>query len=141
MLQPPLPILGLALHSFLFAFILFIYSRKTAAATIARCGRAVAESAAVLHPSPLHANSITLQLFHPTPVGLFPRGNTPGTCIADQYGNVWEWVDEDVTRKGEIERKATRGASSRTNASDPNGRWDSRSTGHNNIGFRCARRR
>jgi hypothetical protein len=50
-------------------------------------------------------------------------------------------VDEDVTREGEIEMKATRGASSRTYASRPNGRWDSQSSGHDNIGFRCARRR
>ena len=89
----------------------------------------------------LHANTNELQLGHPTPVGLFPRGNTPGTGIADLYGNVFEWVDEDVTREGEIEMKATRGASSRTYTSRPNGRWDSRSIGHDNIGFRCARRR
>lgn len=92
-------------------------------------------------PTKLHANTNELQLGHPTPVGLFPRGNTPGTGIADLYGNVFEWVDEDVTREGEIEMKATRGASSRTYAGRPNGRWDSRSISHDNIGFRCARRR
>ena len=92
-------------------------------------------------PTELHANTNELQLCHPTPVGLFPRGNTHTTGIADLYGNVFEWVDEDVTREGEIEMKATRGASSRTYASRPNGRWDSQSSGHDNIGFRCARRR
>ena len=90
-------------------------------------------------PTPLHANSITLQLFHPTPVGLFPRGNTPQTGIADLYGNVWEWVDEDVTRRGEIEMKATRGAASGSHLSDPKGRWDTGDRGHENIGFRCSR--
>jgi len=34
----------------------------------------------------------------------------------------------------------TRGASSRTYLSSPNGRWDSLDKGHDNIGFRCARR-
>lgn len=92
-------------------------------------------------PTKLHANTNELQLGHPTPVGLFPRGNTPHSGIADLYGNVFEWVDEDVTRPGEIEMRATRGGSSRTSLSRPNGRWDTLESGHENIGFRCARRR
>ena len=92
-------------------------------------------------PDKTYANTNELQLGHPTPVGLFPRGNTPQTAIADLYGNVFEWVDEDVTRPGEIEMKATRGASSRSYLASPNGRWDTLEGALDNIGFRCARKR
>jgi energy-coupling factor transporter ATP-binding protein EcfA2 len=91
-------------------------------------------------PDSTFANTNELQLCHPTPVGLFPRGNTPETGIADLYGNIFEWVDEDVTRAGEIPMRGTRGASSRTYLSSPNGRWDTGEGGHENIGFRCARK-
>lgn len=90
-------------------------------------------------PGDLHTNSIWLQLFRPTPVGLFPRGNTPQTGIADLYGNVWELVDKDATLPGEIEMKAVRGASTDCFIADPKGRLDTGDRGHENIGFRCAK--
>ena len=63
------------------------------------------------------------------------------TGITDLYGNVFEWVDEDVTRPGEFEMKATGGASSRSYLASPNGCWDTLEGALDSIGFRCARKR
>ena len=44
-------------------------------------------------PRPDLANYKGTGISDPTPVGLFPNGNTP-EGVADMVGNVWEWVED-----------------------------------------------
>ena len=44
-------------------------------------------------PRPDLANCSDAGIGAPTPVGLFPNGNTP-EGVADMIGNVWEWVED-----------------------------------------------
>ena len=87
------------------------------------------------------------QVGHPTPVGLYPQGNTAeGLC--DMLGNVWEWCDdwfipyhESPTGPKAKDARVWRGGSwssrplfvrvSNRYGLDPTNR-------HNNTGFRCA---
>ena len=60
-----------------------------------------------LEPSPEHANYRDTGIRRaPTPVGLFPAGNTPDG-ISDMAGNVWEWTRSIY----EKERRGVRGGS------------------------------
>jgi formylglycine-generating enzyme required for sulfatase activity len=87
---------------------------------------------------------------HPTPVGLFPEGNSPET-ICDLLGNVWEWCSDSCSayqespqsnpvgpKKGEV--KIVRGGSWSSNRRDV---WASVLSGYertnrgSNMGFRC----
>ncbi len=73
----------------------------------------------------------------PTPVGMFPDGNTPDG-MADLAGNVWEWTRSDYDK----DTKVLRGASFYSEA------WDLRAATRNRkvpgirddyFGFRCVR--
>jgi hypothetical protein len=74
-----------------------------------------------------------------SPVGLFPRGSTPGG-IADLAGNVWEWVDDgyDDSKKS----RALRGGSWFVGSSVLRASGRGRLLPvlrHGSIGFRCSR--
>ncbi len=57
-------------------------------------------------PDPDRANYSGTKIGHPTPVGLFPRGNTP-EGVADMAGNVWEWTASDHEAGGKVLRGAS----------------------------------
>ncbi len=90
-------------------------------------------------PDPDRANYRETKLGQASPVGLFPRGSTPGG-IADLAGNVWEWVDDwyDDSKKYRVLRGGSwndyssfLGASVRLGLRP--GDWN------DYYGFRCAR--
>jgi len=97
-----------------------------------------------------HAN-YELAIGHPTPVGLFPEGNSTEN-ICDLLGNVWEWCsdwyagysggrEENPTGPVAGERKVLRGGS--WNGDPRNVRVSYRirnppTLRYDNIGFRCA---
>ncbi len=73
----------------------------------------------------------------PTPVGMFPDGNTPDD-VADMAGNVWEWTRSDYDKN----HKAVRGASFNyfaryLRAADRY--WYEPGNSYYNFGFRCVR--
>ena len=75
---------------------------------------------------------------HPTPVGMFPDGNTPEGA-ADMAGNVWEWTSSDYQNEP---RKVVRGGSCVSDATFLRAPSRTRSGPddlNNVIGFRCLR--
>ncbi len=73
----------------------------------------------------------------PTPVGMFPDGNTP-EGVADLAGNVWEWTRSDYDEK----TKVLRGASFNVDASGLRAASRVRYvpvSGVSVLGFRCVR--
>jgi hypothetical protein len=74
----------------------------------------------------------------PTPVGLYPAGNTP-EGVADMAGNVWEWV-EDWYEKDKV--RVLRGGSFYNDARLLRAAYRSRGEPddrYNSTGFRCVR--
>lgn len=60
-------------------------------------------------PTPEHANHLDTGIrLAPTPVGLFPAGNTPDR-ISDMAGNVWEWTRSVYDKDENV--KSVRGCS------------------------------
>lgn len=57
-------------------------------------------------PDPNRANYAATNVNQPTPVGLFPAGNTP-EGIADLAGNVWEWTTSDYSKQSKVVRGAS----------------------------------
>jgi formylglycine-generating enzyme required for sulfatase activity len=84
-----------------------------------------------------HRANFDMMVREPTPVGMFPDGNTPDE-VADMVGNVWEWTRSDYDK----DSKVLRGASFNSEASylraadrdryEPGLRLFS-------LGFRCVR--
>ena len=58
-------------------------------------------------PDPSRANYYAAGILKPTPVGLFPAGNTPDG-VADMAGNVWEWTSSNYDNDENL--KVVRGA-------------------------------
>jgi formylglycine-generating enzyme required for sulfatase activity len=84
-----------------------------------------------------HRANFGMSVGEPTPVGMFPDGNTP-EGVADMAGNVWEWTRSDYDK----DRKVVRGASFLDEASYL--RAANRSSygpgvRFGNFGFRCVR--
>jgi hypothetical protein len=91
-------------------------------------------------PDPDRANYRETKLQRTSPVGLFPRGSTPGDGIADLAGNVWEWVEDwyGDSEKYRVLRGGSWGNDSTFLRASFGFRYlpDSRGS---IIGFRCAR--
>jgi len=93
---------------------------------------------------PTRANANELGLAAPTPVGLFPRGNVPGTGVADLSGNVWEWVDSEHQTPDGVRWKIEKGGSCRMGQNSlavAYRGWNDAKYRHENVGFRCVRER
>jgi formylglycine-generating enzyme required for sulfatase activity len=54
-------------------------------------------------PDETRANYAATGIYQPSPVGLFPAGNTP-EGVADMAGNVWEWTSSDYDRTRKVVR-------------------------------------
>ncbi len=51
---------------------------------------------------PMAANTVDTHLFGPSPVGVFPEGDSP-TGVADLSGNTWDWTSSAWGPTGEVE--------------------------------------
>jgi len=89
-------------------------------------------------PGPQHGNFNFHGLNCPTPVGLFPRGNTPQSGIADLQGNVWEWTATAAEKADDDVSKILLGNSCRGYPASIRG-WNFAGYRHEVIGFRCVR--
>jgi formylglycine-generating enzyme required for sulfatase activity len=82
---------------------------------------------------------------HPTPVGLFPKGNSSeGLC--DMLGNVWEWCEDwfgpyETGGPQDAKCKVLRGGAWNNNPQDvrvSDRVWNAPTNRNYGIGFRCA---
>jgi len=73
----------------------------------------------------------------PTPVGMFPDGNTP-EGVADMAGNVWEWTRSDYGKDNKVVRGASFVNVARNLRAAVRSR-DGPGYRHDVIGFRCVR--
>jgi 3',5'-cyclic AMP phosphodiesterase CpdA len=84
-----------------------------------------------------HRANFGMRFGHPTPVGMFPDGDTPDG-VADMAGNVGEWTGSNF---GGV-MKSVRGASFDAVAKKLRAgcrSWDVPDNRHGNTGFRCVR--
>ncbi len=92
-----------------------------------------------MEPNPDLANCKETGIGAPTPVGLFPNGNTP-EGVADMIGNVWEWIEDWYE---ENKSRMLRGGAYYMDAGDlgPPARYRDLPgvSRYGSFGFRCAR--
>jgi formylglycine-generating enzyme required for sulfatase activity len=53
-----------------------------------------------------HRANFDMKVGEPTPVGMFPDGNTP-EGVADMAGDVWEWTRSDYDKSNKVVRGAS----------------------------------
>jgi hypothetical protein len=93
-------------------------------------------------PTPERANYRDTGIRHkPTPVGLFPAGNTPDG-VSDMAGNVWEWTRSPWDKDGSGDNRTVRGAAFVSDARVLRASYRFRlgpGSRDSLIGFRCVR--